>query len=167
MPIIRHLVEADHAAVAALWHDAWHDGHGAILPADIVAMRTPATFADRLESLAADSFVAEQDGTISGFFCLLQNEIDQLYVAANARGSGLAQRLIENAEDELAARGVVTAILQCSAGNLRAYRFYSRQGWTDTGVETLPLWMPEGTMQRFHPTHVFAKALPPRDTQPR
>ena len=40
-------------------------------------------------------------------------------------------------------------------------------GWTDTGVETLPLWMPEGTMQRSHPTHVFAKALPPRDTQPR
>ena len=37
-PILRPYRSDDRAAVERLWHDAWHDGHGAILPADIVAM---------------------------------------------------------------------------------------------------------------------------------
>lgn len=163
---IRPLIPSDAPAVAALWHAAWHDGHGTIFPADVVALRTPATFAARLEALAGETLVAIEGETVVGFACLLQNEIDQLYVAADVRGSGLAQRLLDAAEEALAARGVRQAILQCSAGNERAHRFYARRGWVDTGVKDLPIWMPDG-MHRTYPTHVFAKKLPTRDTQPR
>jgi len=156
--IIRKLTKTDLTEVARLWHDAWHDGHGACLPADIVAERQPSTFVDRLEALAASSIVAERDGVLVGFAALEGNEVDQLYVTADARGSGVAAALLAAAEAELQRRGVRDAVIQCSHGNARAHRFYSRNGWTDTGLADLPLWTEDGRHET-HPTHVFAKHL--------
>jgi GNAT superfamily N-acetyltransferase len=161
--LIRPFAPSDRSVVAALWHDAWHDGHGAIFPTDVVAQRTLATFDLRLAGIAADALVAEGNDSVVGFVSLWQNEVDQLYVAAPARGSGVATALLEAAETELAARGIADAVVQCSVGNARAYRFYRQRGWTDTGIEDLPIWMPEG-MHRTHPTHVFTKKLPTQGT---
>lgn len=155
---IRKLTETDLAAVAGLWHDAWHDGHAACVPAAIVAEREPSTFAERLEALAADSLVAERDGAVVGFAALHDNEVDQLYVAADRRGTGVAAELLAAAEAELVRSGVSDAVIQCSHGNDRAHRFYRRNGWTDTGLSDLPLWTPDGRHET-HPTHVFTKHL--------
>ncbi|SCM72504.1 GCN5-related N-acetyltransferase [uncultured Pleomorphomonas sp.] len=148
----------DRAAVVRLWHDAWHDGHGAVLPAHVVAERTMESFDLRLGPLEAGCLVAEADGRLLGFAIVEGNEIDQFYVAAEARGTGLATAMLAAAETQLARRGVRDAVIQCSAGNDRAHRFYARAGWRDSGVRQAPIWTPDGRHET-HPTHIFVKQL--------
>lgn len=156
--VFRPFHSEDRAAVVRLWHDAWHDGHGSILPGHVVAERCLESFDRRLGPLEAGCLVAEANGRILGFAAIEGNEIDQLYVAAEARGMGLAQALLAATEADLARRGVRDAVIQCSAGNDRAYRFYTRAGWRDSGVRHAPIWTPDGRHET-HPTHIFVKQL--------
>ncbi len=148
----------DRAAIVRLWHDAWHDGHASVLPAHAVAERTLESFELRLGPLEAGGLVAEAAGEIIGFSAIEGNEVDQFYVAAKARGTGLASGLLATTEMELARRGVRDAVIQCSAGNDRAHRFYARAGWRDSGVRQAPIWTPDGRHET-HPTHIFVKQL--------
>jgi GNAT superfamily N-acetyltransferase len=157
-PALRPFQSDDRAAVVRLWHDAWHDGHGSVLPAHVVGERTLESFERRLGPLEAGCIVADLDGRILGFAVIEGNEIDQLYVAADARGTGLAASLLSAAEEELARRGIDDAAIQCSAGNDRAHRFYARAGWRDSGVRPAPIWTPDGRHET-HPTHLFVKQL--------
>ena len=59
-----------------------------------------------------------------------------LLVAASARGTGVAQALVADAEARLAANGITTAWLACAIGNDRAARFYEKCGWHRAGVVT-------------------------------
>jgi ribosomal protein S18 acetylase RimI-like enzyme len=62
------------------------------------------------------------------------DELYQLYVAREGRGTGLAAALIADAEDRLAKSGFETAWLACAIGNERAARFYEKCGWRRTGT---------------------------------
>jgi len=161
-PILRPYRSDDRAAVVRLWHDAWHDGHGSALPAVVVAERSLESFDLRLGPLEAGTLVAELDGNVVGFAAIEGDEIDQLYVAAEARGTGLAAALLAAAEAELVRRGIRDAAIQCSAGNDRAHRFYARAGWRDSGVRQAPIWTPDGRHET-HPTHIFVKQLSSQD----
>ena len=161
-PILRPYRSDDRAAVVRLWHDAWHDGHGSALPAVVVAERSLESFDLRLGPLEAGTLVAELDGNVVGFAAIEGDEIDQLYVAAEARGTGLAAALLAAAEAELVRRGIRDAAIQCSAGNDRAHRFYARAGWRDSGVRQAPIWTPDGRRET-HPTHIFVKQLSSQD----
>lgn len=154
----RSIRSDDRAAVVRLWHDAWHDGHGSVLPAHVVAERNLESFNLRLEPLEAGCIVADVDGRILGFAVIEGDEIDQLYVAAEARGTGLAHALLAAAEVDLVRRGIRDAAIQCSAGNSRAHKFYARAGWRDSGVREAPIWTPDGRHET-HPTHIFVKQL--------
>ena len=79
-----------------------------------------------------------------GFHLLKDDELYQLYVAAEARGTGAAAALMADAEAQLAARGVETAWLACAIGNARAARFYEKAGWTMARVENVPTETSEG-----------------------
>jgi GNAT superfamily N-acetyltransferase len=48
-------------------------------------------------------------------------------------GSGLAADLLERARTGMAAAGFRRAYLWCGAANLRARRFYEREGWSPDG----------------------------------
>ncbi len=66
-------------------------------------------------------------------------EIDhlvQLYVSAQARGTGAAAALMADAEARLAEAGVEIAWLACAIGNERAARFYEKCGWRRAGTVT-------------------------------
>jgi ribosomal protein S18 acetylase RimI-like enzyme len=72
-------------------------------------------------------------------------QLYQLYVSAQARGSGVAAALILDAEARLRESGVRTAWLACAIGNDRAATFYEKCGWFRTGIATEPLEVPGGT----------------------
>ncbi|WP_395645743.1 GNAT family N-acetyltransferase [Terricaulis sp.] len=137
---IRDAIDSEIAPLAALWRDAWMDGHAAHVPADLVALRTLDSFESRLRQAYPEIRVADENGALLGFHVLKGAELYQLFVAAEARGTGVAVKLIEDAEARLAARGVETAFLTCAIGNRRAARFYEKRGWrlARTLVEELP-----------------------------
>jgi ribosomal protein S18 acetylase RimI-like enzyme len=60
------------------------------------------------------------------------DEVEQLYVAPSARGAGVADDLLRRAEQVISGRFDL-AWLAVIAENVRARRFYERNGWRDAG----------------------------------
>lgn len=78
-------------------------------------------------------WVAEVDGQVAGFVMVVGSEVEQVYVAASHRGTGVADVLLDAAERRVAEAGHPTAWLAVVAENGRARRFYERRGWSDDG----------------------------------
>jgi ribosomal protein S18 acetylase RimI-like enzyme len=106
-----------------------------------------------------DVRVVGPSGAPLGFHLLKDDELYQLYVSAQARGSGVAAALIADAEARLAERGIETAWLGCAIGNERAARFYEKCGWhrartvvsdleTTNGIFRLEVWRYEKALKR-------------------
>ena len=104
------------------------------MPDELVAARTPASFDRRAAERVGDTTVASVDGRVAGFVMVVADEVEQVYVAARDRGSGVADVLMAEAERQVRAAGHATAWLAVVAGNLRARRFYERRGWSDAGL---------------------------------
>jgi GNAT superfamily N-acetyltransferase len=88
------------------------------------------------------------------------DELYQLYVSAESRGSGVAAALISDAEERLLQDGVKTAWLACAIGNERAARFYEKCRWQRVGKMINELATPNG----IFPLEVwrYEKVLLPR-----
>ncbi len=130
--------------LARLWHQGWLDAHAAVVPAELTRRRTLESFVPRLAAAIDDLRVAGPVGAPQGLCIIKGDELFQLYVAAGARGSGIAAGLIDDGERRLAARGVVTAWLACAIGNQRAAAFYEKRGWYRARTMTDGLETPEG-----------------------
>lgn len=156
--ILRPATEDDTDEVAAVWHDAWHDGHGELVSPAWRRHRSRENFRLRAPALIPRMIVAvEENGgnsVICGFVTTDGSELEDLFVAASHRGTGTAARLIREGEKVLAAAGVKTAFLECSQGNDRAQRFYEKMGWrvarasvqeieTAEGRQSLDIWVME------------------------
>jgi ribosomal protein S18 acetylase RimI-like enzyme len=124
--------EIDH--LANVWYDGWQDAHAQILPAELARLRTLESFRERLEAALPNVRVIGPLGSPLGFCMLKGDELYQLYVSAQARGSGAAAALVADAEARLAENGVETAWLACAIGNERAARFYEKCGWCRAGT---------------------------------
>lgn len=81
-----------------------------------------------------DTRVTGAIGHPSGFCTIKDDELIHLFVAADARGHGVADQLLSDGEARLARRGTTVAWLACVIGNLRAARFYEKHGWTNKGT---------------------------------
>jgi ribosomal protein S18 acetylase RimI-like enzyme len=119
--------EVDH--LAKVWYDGWQDAHARILPAELTRIRTLDSFRDRLGASLPDVRVVGPFPTPLGFCMLKRDELYQLYVAAEARGTGVAAALVSDAEARLTVDGFELAWLACAVGNERAARFYEKCGW--------------------------------------
>lgn len=126
---IRAATPKDIPELARLWHDGWHDAHAAILPESIAQTRTFEKFLDLAVDAVTHIRVAGPHGWPLGFHVLKNNEINQFYVSAKARGTGVAAALLADAEARLVANGARIAWLACAIGNDRAARFYEKNGW--------------------------------------
>lgn len=143
MPI-RTAEPAELEALARLWHDAWRDAHAHLVPAELARHRTFESFRQRLADALDEVRTTGPVGAPSGLCMVHDDELYQLFVAASARGSGIAASLLADGEARLAAAGVQTAWLACAIGNERAARFYEKHGWQRTGVVTSRLETPDG-----------------------
>jgi GNAT superfamily N-acetyltransferase len=123
----------DAAAVAEIWRHGWRDGHLGHVPDELVAARTPESFTARAGERVADTVVAVVGGEVAGFVMVVGDEVEQVYVGATHRGSGVATVLLAEAERLVGAGGHDRAWLAVVGGNARARRFYERCGWTGEG----------------------------------
>ena len=77
--------------------------------------------------------VAVVDGDVAGFVLVAEDEVEQVYVSAPHRGSGVSRLLLVDAERQVRKNGYSTAWLAVVAGNARARAFYEKAGWRDEG----------------------------------
>ena len=155
---LRPAADADVQAIAEVWHGSWLDGHLGHVPEALHEERRPEDFLRRVPPRLPATTVAVAASRIVGFVTVHDDEVEQLFVAASARGTGVARSLLAGAEARLAERYEI-AWLSVAAGNARARRFYERSGWrevaafdypaeTRTGVLLVPSLRYEKTLNR-------------------
>jgi len=154
---LRQASHGDAKAVAKIWHDGWRDGHLGHVPDDLVTVRTKESFQSRAADRVGDTVVAVVDGEVAGFVMVVGDEIEQVYVAEQHRGSGVAALLLAEAERTVAVNGNERAWLAVVDGNVRARRFYERHGWTDEGVFDYPAVSAAGPIPV--PVHRYVKRV--------
>jgi ribosomal protein S18 acetylase RimI-like enzyme len=133
---VRKATPNDVAAVARIWHIGWADGHLGHVPPELVPYRNEAQFVSRARERVECTWVAESHGETVGFVVVKGDEVEQIYVDREARGTGVAAMLLRKAEAEIRTAGHRHAWLAVVAGNQRARSFYSRLGWRDSGPMT-------------------------------
>ncbi|MFE7166313.1 GNAT family N-acetyltransferase [Streptomyces sp. NPDC057616] len=154
---LRPAEPGDAVAVAEIWRDGWRDGHLGHVPDVLVAVRTPESFAVRAAQRVSDTTIAVVEGGVAGFVMVVEDEVEQLYVAAAHRGSGVAGALLACAERLGWEQGHERVWLAVATGNARARRFYERQGWVDEGAFGYPAEGPDGPIPV--PCHRYVKPL--------
>ena len=132
MHALRPATPEDAHAIAQVWHGAWHDAHADHVPSALIRHRAMDHFLARAPELIDHSTVAEDASGVLGFVTVTDDELEFLFVAAQARGTGAAADLLARGERQLA-KGYDSAWLEVVTGNARARRFYERHGWIDRG----------------------------------
>ena len=130
---LRPGTQADAAVVADIWHEGWHAAHPGHVPDGLTTRRTLAAFHERSQQRVADTTVAEVDGRVVGFVMVVGDEVEQVYVTRQARGSDVGTVLLAESERLVAAGGHHVAWLAVVTGNARARAFYEKHGWVDAG----------------------------------
>jgi GNAT superfamily N-acetyltransferase len=130
---LRPAETADAEDIAEIWHLGWQDGHRGLVPHELVEVRTEASFRKRASERIPDATVAIVDAAVVGFVMVVDDEVEQVYVAAGHRGTGVARALMGEAERQVREGGHRKAWLAVVAGNGRARAFYERAGWVDEG----------------------------------
>ncbi len=113
---LRPAEATDVDAVAAIWYSGWGDGHLGNVPDELVAIRTKDSFWTRVPARIPDTTVAiagqmvadpagaggvagaevpdpagvGSGGEVAGFVMVVGDEVEQVYVSADHRGSGVA-----------------------------------------------------------------------------
>ena len=104
----------------------------------------------------ATTTVAVDGPVVVGFVTVVDDEVEQLYVAPGARGGDVAAALLDHGEALVSMR-YDSAWLAVVAGNARARRFYARRG----SARRRPL-RPPGRRRRRHdgrPSHRYDKTV--------
>lgn len=132
IPSLRPATAADVDRIAAIWHAGWRDGHLGHVPDALVRQRRAEDFRRLVPDRLDLTTVAVTEAGVVGFVTVHDAEVEQIYVDASARGTGLAAALLTHGEQVIAARAD-RAWLAVVDGNRRARRFYERQGWSNAG----------------------------------
>ena len=131
--------------ICSIWEAGWHEAHADIVPSDLRDLRTTGSFFDRTLENLANTRIATEGCKVLGFCMIKENELYQMYVSRFARGSGVAQALMLDAESRISAAGHPAAWLACAIGNERARHFYEKSGWINAGRKVVNLDTLDGT----------------------
>jgi GNAT superfamily N-acetyltransferase len=136
--VIRPATAEDADRIAEIWAPGWRDGHLGHVPDALIEHRSIDAFGPRIVATLPRTYVAVIDDVIGGFTIVDGDEVDQLYVDAAFRGSGIASRMLSWAAAMIRAAGHPVPWLAVATGNSRARHFYEREGWTDAGEFSYP-----------------------------
>ncbi|ACL94324.2 GNAT family N-acetyltransferase [Caulobacter vibrioides] len=142
--VVRPAQSVELEPLARLWWQGWRDAHLPIVPEALARLRTLESFTTRMAAALPQVRVLGPVGAPIGLHLIKDDELNQLYLAAEARGAGFAAVLMADAEAHLADAGVRKAWLACAIGNDRAARFYEKSGWTRARAEIVPTETPAG-----------------------
>jgi GNAT superfamily N-acetyltransferase len=117
-----------------IWSVGWHDAHAGLVPDELARIRTRESFDVRAAERIEDTAVATVGIEVAGFVMVADDEVEQVYVSRDHRGTGVANAVLAEGERLVRANGHDRAWLAVVDGNARARRFYERQGWTDEGM---------------------------------
>lgn len=137
-PAIRPGRDADAAGFIRLIGDAWAEYPNCVLDVDgeVPELRALASHFARLGGVL---WAAEADGELVGMVATrpLNDdrawEIGRMYVARAARGTGLAQALLDVAEAHAVAGGAARMVLWTDTRFEAAHRFYEGRGYVRSG----------------------------------
>jgi putative acetyltransferase len=131
---LRAYNDADEEAAIALWLRTWQKAY----PDIDFSARLPWWRERWRNELVGHTYivVADSAGGMTGFVTIDRKTryLDQIVVAPEAWGSGLAEALVAEAQ-RLSPDGID---LQVNQDNARAIRFYLKQGFVITGEDTNP-----------------------------
>ena len=102
---LRPATADDIESIAPIWHQGWQDGHLGNVPDELTAARTGHSFWSRAEERLSDTTVAEVSGEVAGFVMVVQDEVEQVYVGEDHRGSGVAGLLLADGERQVKSKG--------------------------------------------------------------
>jgi len=146
---IRPATPDDRTAIVEILHHGWHDGHAHLVPPEVIPLRTLDCIDDIYGASTDTFFVAEEEGRVLGFVAVNGDELTKLFIARNARGGGVAEKLLAFGEQKIAEAGFAVARLLCQVGNIPAEKFYARTGWIEDHRRHYPLWLPKGATGDF------------------
>lgn len=137
---LRHMTAADAEEVSRLYIKSWQAGYKGLLPQDYLdgpdSWRWDGKFTDM-----PGSFVITDGGIIAGHSCARQSadeatsgwgEVWTLYVLPEYWGKGYGGALLKNSVDWLSEQGFERVYLWALETNMRARRFYEKQGFVPT-----------------------------------
>ncbi|MGL6043989.1 MAG: GNAT family N-acetyltransferase [Sandaracinobacteroides sp.] len=145
---LRRATAADAPAVRALFCASFTATFGHLYPPDELAEWLEGCPEQRFKEECTEPdfavMLGEQGGRLMGYCTLGTQDLEfplaqpswvlrQLYLDAPAKGSGLADALLEWAIAETRARGLANVYLTVWVGNRRARRFYERHGFREVG----------------------------------
>lgn len=147
--LIRPAQPEDALAVARVHVRSWQAAYRSLLPDEYLDQLRPEDRAARYDFSHTDpqkpyTQVAESDGVILGFAttapardadCAGLGELLALYVAPESWGQGTGQQLVAAARQRLADEGFAELVLWMLEGNVRADRFYRKDGWLPDGAQ--------------------------------
>ena len=134
---VRRATIADVAAIASFHTSCWREAYAGLVPEDYLQRvgdrEREARWRERIGRELRSVVVAEENGVMQGVVSWAlgsdkELELTSLYVAAAARGTGLAGELFTEAI------GSKAAYLWVFEANARAIRFYANHGFLTIGV---------------------------------
>ncbi|WP_193222055.1 N-acetyltransferase [Amylibacter sp. SFDW26] len=135
----RKTTQSELPALAQLWYDGWQTAHAAHVPASLTEIRTLDSFEKRLAAGMNAIRVIGDTGTPLGFCMVKENEIYQIFVAPEAKGTGAAKILMQDGLSRIKAAGHPSACLDVNSENARAIAFYEKMGWERQNIRTILL----------------------------
>jgi GNAT superfamily N-acetyltransferase len=144
---VRSAVAEDALGAARVHVRSWQSAYRGLIDQDHLDSLKPEVWAARYtfgrRGLHPSTLVAVDDATICGLvttgLCRDQDlpnfgELLAIYVDPHHMGTGVGRLLIAAARERLRRLGVTSAALWVLDGNVRARRFYERDGWRFDGA---------------------------------
>lgn len=132
--ILRPAVAADGPALEAILYDTFESTWlPQLTPEGAEAFRAERRPADYVGRRGLEFWLAERGGEVVGFVDWEGDFVNALHVRAADARTGIGQRLMDKAEQAIAAAGFPTARLETDTFNTRSQAFYAGRGYREAG----------------------------------
>jgi GNAT superfamily N-acetyltransferase len=137
--VIRPGTDADRDAVVAMVSGVWCETYAPHLPPESIATPNPGHIRDLVGNPAEQGWVATFGDRVVGYGRFTANCVDQIWVSAAMRRSGIGSALLDRAIQGIRERGFAFAQAGCEDFNQPARQFLETKGWRLFHTQPQPL----------------------------